>query len=450
MVIQLQMKVILMKQILIKDNQYRTKSDFDEVKDVVNCVADKTLAELEKEGVFVFPSSVRKIEDLTDNQMILQSYNDMYISGNVMGFLGGENQRLVIESRFSRGERDYFFQYLLEKVLKIPNFINLQTSINQDDRLFSLMLFLFPIYLREAMRKGLFKTYIRRQYNDGNVRGSIDIARHIKTNTPFIGKAAYSQREYSYDNYLIELVRHTIEFIKGKNCGRIILSTVKDEVDQVIQATPEYRMNDRRKIIDINIKNVVRHAYYYEYRLLQQLCILILRNDKHQYGNGTRNVYGILFDGAYLWEEYVNMLIGDVFYHPKNKTGYGTQRLFAGNLGLIYPDFIGKDEKKRTIADAKYKPLNNISGKDYLQLLAYMFRFDAKKGYYFYPEADLLDDLSLVLNKGITYENNVLPRDDISVVKCGLHIPNIVQDYADFTQHMKENEKAFRQKILQN
>ena len=104
--------------------------------------------------MFVFPSSVRKIEDLTDNQMILQSYNDMYISGNVMGFLGVENQRLVIESRFSRGERDYFFQYLLEKVLKFPNFINLQTSINQDDRLFSLMIFLFPIYLREAMRKG--------------------------------------------------------------------------------------------------------------------------------------------------------------------------------------------------------------------------------------------------------------------------------------------------------
>lgn len=49
-----------MKQLLIKDNQYRSKSDFDEVKDVVNSVADKTLAELEKEGVFVFPSAVEK------------------------------------------------------------------------------------------------------------------------------------------------------------------------------------------------------------------------------------------------------------------------------------------------------------------------------------------------------------------------------------------------------
>ena len=113
-----------MKQLLIKDNQYRSKSDFDEVKDVVNSVADKTLAELEKEGVFVFPSSVREAEGLTKDQMILQSYNDMYISGNVMGFLGVDNQRMVIESRFSRGERDYFFQYLLEKVLKFPNFIS--------------------------------------------------------------------------------------------------------------------------------------------------------------------------------------------------------------------------------------------------------------------------------------------------------------------------------------
>ncbi|WP_455719855.1 5-methylcytosine restriction system specificity protein McrC [Agathobacter sp.] len=437
-----------MKQLLIKDNQYRPKSDFCEVRDIVNHIADKTLAELEKEGIFVFPSSVRVSEDLSNDQMILQSYNDKYVSGNVMGFLGVGTQRIVIESRFSRDEKDYFFQYLLEKVLKFPNFINFETSVNQDDRLFSLLLFLFPMYLRDAMRKGLFKTYICRQYNDGNVRGTIDVARHIKKNSPFIGNIAYSNREYSYDNYLMELVRHTIEYIKGKNCGRKLLSTIKDEVNQVIKATPEYRAGNRKRIIDDNIKNVVRHAYYHEYRSLQQLCILILRNEQHQYGNGTQNVYGLLFDGAWLWEEYVNMLIGDEFYHPKNKTGDGAQRLFAGNFGLIYPDFIGKDNNERIIADAKYKPLNNISGKDYLQVLAYMFRFDAKKGYYLYPEADSLNDVSLVLNKGMTYENNVSKREDISVVKCGLHIPNDMRNYTDFIEHMEKNERIFRQKLL--
>ena len=262
------------------------------------------------------------------------------------------------------------------------------------------------------------------------------------------GNVAYSKREYSYDNYLIELVRHTIEYIKGKNCGRMLLSTIKDEVNQIIQATPGYRTGDRRKIIDNNIKNVIRHAYYHEYRSLQQLCILILRNEQHQYGMGTRNVYGILFDGAWLWEEYVNTLIGNAFYHPKNKAGDGTQHLFAGNHGTIYPDFIGKDREKRIIADAKYKPLNNISGKDYLQVLAYMFRFDARQGFYLYPEAKGADSQSFRLNRGVTYEGKIYPREDVKVTKCGLNIPQEADNYKDFKIHMQQEEQLFKEKIF--
>ena len=432
-----------MKQLKIKDNQYRAKEDFFEVKAVINRVADKTLAQLEHEGVFVFPEGVADAEDLAKDQMIIQSYNDSYVSGNVMGFLGVEDERIVIESRFSKGENDFFFQYLLEKVLDFPNFINLETNVNQDDKLFNLLLFLFPRYLRQATRKGLFKTYIRKNYNDGNVRGTINVAEHIRKNTPFIGNISYSQREYSYDNYLIELIRHTIEYIKGKNYGRMLLNSVKDEVKLVTEATPNYKAGDRRKIIEANRKNVVRRAYYHEYRALQQLCILILKNEQHQYGNGARKVYGILFDGAWLWEEYVNSLIGEIFYHPMNKAGSGAQRLFSGNYGLIYPDFISKDEINRVIADAKYKPIDNIGNKDYLQVLAYMFRFDAKKGFFLYPESGDIQDLLLSLNKGTTYENNVAARDDIAVIKHGLKIPFDASDYAEFSEKMKAEEERF-------
>ena len=364
-----------------------------------------------------------------------------------MGFLGVGEQRLAIESRFSHGENDFFFQYLLERVLDFPNFIDLETSVNQEDKLFYLLLFLFPGYLCQAMRKGLFKAYIHTEYNDGNVRGSIDVARHIKRNIPFTGNIAYSQREYSYDNTLTELIRHTIEFIKGKPQGRRLLYIVKDEVRQVVQATQNYKPGNRRKIIDENCKNVVRHAYYHEYRALQQLCILILRNEQHQYGTGTRNVYGILFDGSWLWEEYVNTLIGGHFYHPRNKAGAGAQRLFHGNNGMIYPDFIGKDNKNRVIEDAKYKPFQNISGRDYLQILAYMFRFDCKRGYYLYPESDGREPFLLKLNQGMTYENNVFPREDVSVIKCGLQIPCGVENYADFVEQIKKSEHIFKQEL---
>lgn len=434
-----------MKQIRIKDNQYRFKEEFVEVDKVTSRVADKTLEQLQKDGIFVFPEMIKESDDLTKDQMILQSINNMYVSGNVMGFFGVENQRIVIESRFSKGSNDFFFQYLLERVLEFPNLINLETNARQEDAIFNLLVCLFPRYLKLAIRKGIFKTYIHKQYNDGTVKGTIDIARHIKRNTPFIGNIAYSQREYAYDNYLIELIRHTIEYIKGKSCGRIILNTINDEVKQIVQATPAYKAGDRRKIIEENRKNVVRHAYYHEYRSLQQLCILILRNEKHQYGNGSANVYGILFDGAWLWEEYLNLLIGDQFYHPMNKVGEGAQRLFEGNNGVIYPDFIGKDIEKRVVADAKYKPINNISGRDYLQVLAYMYRFDAKQGFYLYPEAENAENQTLRMNRGTTYENNVRPREDISIGKVGLRIPSESENYSRFIEQMRINEGIFKE-----
>ncbi len=159
-------------------------------------------------------------------------------------------------------------------------------------------------------------------------------------------------------------------------------------------------------------------------------------------GAGSKRVFGILFDGAWLWEEYVNSLVGESFYHPMNKAGNGAQWLFAGGTGLIYPDFISRNAEKRIIADAKYKPVGNIGNKDYLQVLAYMFRFDAKKAYYLYPESGNLNDTILKLNKGSSYEK-VFPREDVCVIKHGLRIPKGVISYSQFVDYIHESEKEF-------
>ena len=432
-----------MKLLKIKDNSQQKKESFSHIKNLTGKIADKTLEQLEREGIFIFPEIVRDSEDLTQDQMILQSVNDAYRTGNVMGFLGCGDERLIIESRFSGDGEDYFFQYLLDKVLDFPNIVDLESDANQNNRLFNFLLFLFPQYLKTAMRKGLFKKYIRCRYNDGNVKGTIDVARHIEKNTPFTGNVAYSQREFSYDNSLMELVRHTIEYIKRKPYGNKLLVKVKDEVKLVIDATPGYEPYDRQKIIEENKKNAVRHAYFKEYLALQRLCLLILRHQKHQIGTGSKQIYGILFDGAWLWEEYINSLIEDIFYHPMNKGGKGAQRLFEGNVGLIYPDFISRNSEMRIIADAKYKPIDNIGNRDYLQVLAYMFRFDSKTGYYLYPEAGGSDDLKLRMNRGSTYEANVSPRNDITIIKHGLKIPVDAPDYSSFVTTMEISERKF-------
>ena len=432
-----------MKQLKIKDNDQRKKEEFFEIPGLVKTIADKTLEELEKEGVFVFPEMVHEAEDVTRDQMILQSVNDTYRSGNVMGFLGYSEERLVIESRFSTGDNDFLLQYLLERILDFPNIVNLETDATHDDKMFSLLLALFLSYLVSAMRKGVFKTYVRNEYNDGNVKGTINIDRHIRKNIPFVGNIAYSQREYAYDNFLMQLIRHTVEFIKRKPYGHKLLAKAKEEVQLVVEATPSYEAKDLRRILVENKKNTVRHAYYHEYRALQRLCILILQNKKTQLGLGASKIYGIVFDGAWLWEEYVNSLVDEIFYHPMNKGGKGAQWLFAGGAGLIYPDFIGKNPNNRIIADAKYKPVDNIGNKDYLQVLAYMFRFDAKRAFYFYPDVDAIEDKVFWLNSGSSYEKNVQKRDDICLTKHGLHIPKDAASYDEFVALIKACEVEF-------
>ena len=434
-----------MKTPKVKDNTIYITSRFSCNQCIVSNILNKSLSQLDAEGLFIFPESIKKVEDLTRDQMILQEFNGKYRTGNVMGFIGYGKERLIIQSRFCNDKEDYFLSYLLERVLNIPNIVSLDADTSSDKRLLNFLLFIFPKYLENAIRKGLYKQYIHKKYNDTNIKGKIDIPRHLTKNTPFIGSIAYSQRLFSYDNMLMELIRHTIEFIKSKSYGSIILSDIKEELKLIVNATQSYRACDRQKIIEQNKKNSIRHAYFSEYSALQRLCILILKSEKHDIGSGIQNSYGILFDGAWLWEEYINILLSSHFYHPKNKSKFGAQQLFSDGKGLIYPDFISKSTDPRLIVDAKYKPIENIRGRDYLQVLAYMYRFDASQGYYIYPDSEGQVPLVLNLNKGSTYENNVSTRDDVNIIKLGLKIPNKSANYDDFKMQMHESEL-----VLQN
>ena len=280
-----------MKLLKIKDNSQHKKDTFSDISTLTGKIADKTLDQLEREGVFVFPEYIDDAEDITRDQMILQSVNDSYRSGNVMGFIGCGNERLIIESRFSGEEDDYFFQYLIDRVLDFPNLVDLETDANQDNRLFNFLLFLFPYYLKTAMRKGLFKEYIRHNYNDGYVKGTIDIARHIEKNTPFTGNVAYSQREFSYDNSLMELVRHTIEFIKRKPYGTKILVKVKDAdlltLDQILDLSMR---NDKGELI------VLRNLIDYD-RVMGPVNIE-RKNQERVLTVGGNNEIGLFYRGS--------------------------------------------------------------------------------------------------------------------------------------------------------
>ena len=79
-----------------------------------------------------------------------------------------------------------------------------------------------------------------------------------------------------------------------------------------------------------------------------------------------------------------------------------------------------------------------------------MFRFDAKTGYFLYPESFGAGDTEFRMNSGLTYENNVTPREDIRVIKHGLQVPTGMSSYASFVAEMKESEKVFQKVLIKN
>ncbi len=90
---------------------------------------------------------------------------------------------------------------------------------------------------------GIYKEYVRKRYNEYDFKGVMDINRHIKINNPFLGKTAYSTREYSYDNDILCLIRQTLDYIKdyfpdilkGYLNNNVILNEI---IDAIENATP--------------------------------------------------------------------------------------------------------------------------------------------------------------------------------------------------------------------
>ncbi|GHT56058.1 3-isopropylmalate dehydrogenase [Spirochaetia bacterium] len=419
-------------------------------------IANKKIGDikLEKDADFIVfpPDSIKYHDDIKDSPIFRLSPEGVLTTENIMGFVGFNDTQLTISSRFTQDNKtDYFLHYMLQKVLSI-NLVNLDVS-NNSDSVWDFYLYLFPRYLNNALKQGLYKAYRHFEYNDANVKGTIDVKRHLRLNMPFAGKIAYKTKEFSYDNPVTQLIRHTIEYIKTNSfTGNILTgnSDVADDIKQIISATPSYNKNDRQNIISKNSK-FAAHPLFTEYKSLQKISLNILRHKKLSFGNGKDKIYGLLFDGAWLWEEYLNTILKTKFEHTENKTGKGRMYLFNKNDGIpfqtIYPDFISKDNQfeNKIVGDAKYIPLDKQSeyGESekatsiYYKTITYLYRLNSKRGFLFFPTASDY--------KSETYK---IIETDGSLTKIGFTIPQGNKDsFGRFRSAMEEAEKQFVNEI---
>ena len=434
--------------ITIQDNNYQGKvCSLHDVADLLS-IGNKSIRQLcdENEHLLVFPLSIDDTDDRIGDSTIIDIYaeNENFVrikSGNIMGFVGRKNQQLKIYSRFDNQKHDFFLHYMLQKVFSF-NIFNLDFT-SSEDNVFEFLVYMFPAMLKKAMRQGVYKEYRRFRHNDANVRGTIDIRRHIRATIPFRGTVAYNTREFSFDNSITELIRHTIEYIKTIPSGDIILSsdkTVEDCIKKIVSYTHSYNHTERIKIIQDNLLPC-NHPFYTEYTALQKLCVQILRQEEIKYGTDDDRIYGILFDGAWLWEEYLNTLLCEKgFIHPENKLGTGAIYLFEHG-GQRFPDFWKQD----IVLDAKYKKLAingnrlDIERDDVHQIMAYMYRLKASKGGIVCPYDG---EKNKIISQNM-HKDSYLG----SLSLYALAIPKNCISYEDFVKRIVDNERVLLEEL---
>ena len=426
----------------LTDNQQDlNKEEFiTEYPKISQVLLDRTLDNLSQEdSIFIFPNDLKNSPDLDKDQKILETVNQKIKTGNVIGFLGCGQERLTISSRFSSKSDDYFLHYLLQKVLNI-NLTSLDVGLSREERLYQLLIYLFPKYLEAAMRKGLYKEYQRFSHNDSHIKGVIDVVNHLKKNLPFTGNIAYTTREFTYDNPMMQLIRHTIEYIKNqKSLGRGIIYTNRENITEIIRVTPSYKQADRAKIIRGNQSKPIRHAYFHEYRKLQELCLMILNQEKHGLGYQEQKIHGIIFDVAWLWEEYVHTLLPKGFLHPRNKEKKGGILVFSDGKRKVYPDFY--DRERKIVLDAKYKKLEftekGINREDLFQLISYSYILKAEKAGLVFPSKD----------KVVDNEIGKLAGYGALLKKWSIQIPQKSSSYREFCEMLENSEESFKRNI---
>ncbi len=319
-------------------------------------------------------------------------------TGNLMGVLrfrdpnGETSVQVEVLSRFDKGKDNHFLNYLLSTVFNCALGAE-EVAARRSSLLEVLLDILFVRRLGEAARGGLLRHYREFRNNDWDFKGSLDLARHIRENVPMLHGIAYRKREIDLDVPVNRMILKSALTVNHRH------PTFFEDNPDAADALRQLRMDvteehDLRMLLSRrDCREPVRHPFFREiWEPFRQIARMIL-DDEHwtlfNEATDDEEVSGVVFDGSWLWEEYIAKVLKRDFLHcGRSETADGKGlRVFADGYARFYPDFLKKD--RSCVLDAKYKRSNPNGGRDDVhQVLCYLLLTGAKLGGLVFPPAD--------------------------------------------------------------
>ena len=299
--------------------------------------------------------------------------------------------------------------FMLSKCNKLSVDINeLLNSNILNNSLLDILAKVFSKKLLNELQKGLYREYVSKEEALSTIKGKILISKSIKENTINKNKMNCKYDEFTEDNLFNAILKRAISVI--------LFSIKNDDVKKELNIINNV-LND---ISDIYIPNNIILNYKLNRmnnRFLEcfTLAKLILLNSSMDKSLGKENGFSILFEMNYLYEEYIGVLLKEVFndtnisINTQEKSRYLLwNTLKERNEIALKPDIvIYKDNKPKVIIDTKWKSssINNIeiySQSDIYQMYAYITTYtECEECILLYPKFEDISHSHWKLNQNI-------------------------------------------------
>ena len=346
------------------------------------------------------------------NKSILYDYNKIKFI-NYVGIIKVNNLIIEILPKISLSndvikDREMLI-FMLSKCKKLS--VNIDEILNSNilnNSLLDILAKVFSKKLLSELQKGLYKEYVSKEETLGIIRGKILISKSIKENTINKNKMSCKYDEFTEDNLFNAILKRSVNVI--------LLSINNDNVKKELNIIN----NILKNVSDIYISNNIILNYKLNRmnnRFLEcfTLAKLILLNSSMDKSLGKENGFSILFEMNYLYEEYIGVLLREVFYDSNIKVN--TQEKYKyllwnalkekNEIGLKPDIVIYKDNKPKVIIDTKWKSssINNrevYSQSDIYQMYAYITTYtECEEGILLYPKNEDISHSKWQLNNNI-------------------------------------------------
>ena len=392
--------------IRLRDNRFGAHGELincdDATKSVLRKFGNKTLQELVEFGAVIDISNTHLAKNKRENLPFFscnktENGGVRLDTGNLMGVLkfreAGVRVQVEVLSRFDNGNNNFFLNYLLSRAFDVA-WGNEHVAATNPSVLDLLLDLAFVRRLGEAARGGMFRQYRIFRNNDWEFRGRLDITRHIRENMPQMRGIAYEKREMSIDvpvNRMLLLAAMAIkkrrpELFERNEGARDALRTLYVNI-----STP----GDVRTALSYrDCREPIIHPFHRDrWESVRQLARMILEEERWTLFNeaDAENVCGVVFDGSWLWEEYLASVLVPMGFRHCMRGGEGLPLYRVSGKRKFYPDFYLPETagRKSVIFDAKYKRFApNGQRSDVHQIFCYLLLSGATLGGLLFPPID--------------------------------------------------------------